>query len=990
MNIRYKTLIIIFAGFIIFITCLFALTKTIWDRSYSKLENQLAVKNAERCRDVLFGRISYLESKVPDWSAWDDTYEFMKNKSQKYIDDNLTYDTYDELNIDFLIFTDLDGRIFYSKGYDANEKNVVQDIPPEIKRLINSGKLNLRNPEVRQKISGVYPTKNGMVLLAGYSIITSKFTGPARGMVLMGMYFDNNELNSLKKAIKIDVEYEYIKKSNLNKEFKSVTKKLIESNTPFATPQTKNFVAAYVLINDITGKPAYVLKILQPRSIYKQGMTSLRYFITAFIIGGILAGIMFFFLLSGFVLYPIAKLSRDVTKIGETGDISLRLKAKGTDEISKLAVSVNNMMAQLEKSSIELQSERNFISTVVETIGALLVIINKKGEIVHINKAFENATGYIHNELNGEVFWDFFIPEDIRNEIKNIFLKLTTGDYPIQYENLIKIKNGDYRNIAWSNTVLLDREGKVEFIVATGIDITDGKKAIEQLKESEEKYRVLVESASESIFAVSKEYRIISMNKSGAERLNVTPEDIVGKSVYDFFPKSFIDDSIYILDEVLNHKKQVGPFRIELPLQGEKVWFDIILTPVMDANGEISHVIGIGRDVTMLKQAEEEKEILEHQLMQSQKMEAVGTLAGGIAHDFNNMLAIIMGNAQLAALDFQEDVTKARELNEIIKAVNRAKDLTMKLLTFARKEKIQVKIYSINKVVGELVSILERSIYKKIEIFTNLSDNLMPVKIDANQIQQAFLNVCNNASDAMPQGGTLTIETLPYEREINNVEGVRRKDVFCNIRFKDTGEGIPDDVLSKIFDPFFTTKERGKGTGLGLSVTLGIVQNHGGWIDVSSAIGNGTQIDIYLPCVDEQISVDDKDEDADEVVGGNETIMIVDDELPVLDIAERILKKVGYKVISASNGKVAIDKYKKSRKKVSLVILDMIMPDTDPHELKNELKQIDSNVRIVLSSGHVADGRISEMFSEGIVSYVQKPYTIKELCKAVRRALDEK
>jgi two-component system, cell cycle sensor histidine kinase and response regulator CckA len=389
------------------------------------------------------------------------------------------------------------------------------------------------------------------------------------------------------------------------------------------------------------------------------------------------------------------------------------------------------------------------------------------------------------------------------------------------------------------------------------------------------------------------------------------------------------------------------------------------------------------------KRTEDEKDNLQNLLLQAQKMEAIGTLAGGIAHDFNNMLAVIMGNAQMGTMSLEPNDTGYIEFNEITNASERAKDLTMKLLTFARKEKIDVKTVSIDEILKELVSVLERSITKKIKIKIQTSDNLPPVKIDVNQIYQAFLNICNNACDAMPSGGVLTIES----EEVTLDDDYCKKHIgiepgrYCSIRISDTGIGMTDDVARRIFEPFFTTKGKGKGTGLGLSVTIGVIQNHGGYIHVNSEPGKGTVMNIHLPFSGKEAEKS-LVSSPEEIQTGSESILIIDDEKNIINIAKKMLKKAGYNVLTAETGLKAIKLFEKKHENIDLILLDMIMPEMDAAEIYNALKTINPSVKIVLFSGYSIDGQAGKLIEAGIQGFLQKPFTMIDLCRTVRQVLD--
>jgi PAS domain S-box-containing protein len=988
MKIREKTMIMVVVAFLCLIGILYAVTNTILLSGFVNLEKQQTIRNTERARDILLSRNDSLNTKISDWGAWDDTYNFMKDFNRKFIEANLMLETFVNLNIDFMVFVDNDGRPVYWEGYDK-KTGVEKKVPSGFLEYVRSGKLPVRNPNVKGQFSGIVLVPEGTLMISGYSIITSKYKGPPRGTLIFGVFLNKNEMREISKIAHLPVEIQRIDSQDLPAGYRDA-RKLLSAKEPLSViVESAEYVTGYAIINGVNSKPVLILKIVSQREIVKKGLSSIRYFAILMLIIGLLVYITFYIALERLVLARVAKLSADVSAIGAGSDFTARIKVTGSDELSKLGSDVNGMINALAQSQEALRGERNFTSAVVETIGALLVVLDKNGGIIHFNQAFEKTTGYAFNELTGRLFWDAFVPQDQKEMVKNAFRRIIANEYPLEEENHILTKKGELRLIAWSNNALLDKQGEIEFVLATGIDITERNKAVEQLRDSEDKYRVVVESASESIFAIDKTLKIISVNKIGAERMGKTPQELIGSNAYDFLSDEFVNEHYKYLIELYKTGRQVGPIRTEIPVPAGSIWMDIILTPVKDQENNVIYAIGIGRDVTEQKHSEEQKEALEQQLLQAQKMEAVGTLAGGIAHDFNNMLAIIMGNAQLAALDLKPGKPGHREFTEIIRAVERAKDLTMKLLTFARKEKILVKTVSVNKIIKDLVAILERSISKKIEIKVMLTESLPAISVDMNQIHQAFLNICNNACDVMPRGGVLTFESRVADAAECGDENCADGDKgCCHVRISDTGGGIPAEVLNKIFDPFFTTKERGKGTGLGLSVTLGIIQNHGGRITVENKEGGGTEVNVYLPFSDTKEITEETE--ADEVIArGTETILIVDDEKSVLEVAEKTLLKAGYLTIVADGGEKAINLYKANKDKIALVLLDMVMPDIGAKEVQKAIKKINPDAKIVLSSGHSIEGQAGEMMADGVNGFVQKPYTIVELCRSVREVLDE-
>jgi CheY-like chemotaxis protein len=369
-------------------------------------------------------------------------------------------------------------------------------------------------------------------------------------------------------------------------------------------------------------------------------------------------------------------------------------------------------------------------------------------------------------------------------------------------------------------------------------------------------------------------------------------------------------------------------------------------------------------------------------------MESIGTLAGGIAHDFNNILGGILGYASLMKTKTTESHPFFNYIDVIEKGAIRASELTAQLLAFARGGKYDSKPVNLNRIVNETLKIIQETFDKSVVIRTRLFDDLPTVEADAGQMQQALMNLCINAADAMPDGGILTletgIETIAEKSTRTEMEIAPGPCVVLSV--SDTGSGMGKDTVQRIFEPFYTTKEQGKGTGLGLSMVYGVVKNHGGLVRVDSRPGKGTTFRIFLPISGEPEEVELAMKDG--VKGGKELILVVDDEEPIRSIAKEILEEFGYRVLLAEDGQEAIGIYREQKEEIDLVILDMIMPNMGGRETFTKLKELDSNIKAVLSTGYSRDGKAQEILDEGMMGYIQKPYQVKALLSKVRSSLD--
>ena len=386
------------------------------------------------------------------------------------------------------------------------------------------------------------------------------------------------------------------------------------------------------------------------------------------------------------------------------------------------------------------------------------------------------------------------------------------------------------------------------------------------------------------------------------------------------------------------------------------------------------------------KRAEKEKKKLESQLKYAQRMKTLSTLAGGMAHNFNNLLMGIQGNASLVLLETDSAHPSYKRLKNIEKQVQTGSKLTGQLLGYAREGRYEVKPINVNQVAKETSDAFGTS-RKDIRVYQDFAKDLWGIEADQGQIEQVLFNLYVNASDAMPGGGDLFLKTMnvtykdmknkPYEVEPGN---------YVLLTIRDTGLGMDKETMKRIFDPFFTTKGLAKGTGLGLASTYGIIKAHGGYIDVYSERGHGTTFEIYLPASKKEETKEK--EAATEVLDGKETILLIDDEDVIIDVCKEILKALGYKVLIASCGIEALEIYKKNKNNIDIVILDMIMPGIGGGETYDRIKEINPDIKVLLSSGYSIDGQATEILKRGCNGFIQKPFNMKQFSKELRGILD--
>jgi PAS domain S-box-containing protein len=526
-------------------------------------------------------------------------------------------------------------------------------------------------------------------------------------------------------------------------------------------------------------------------------------------------------------------------------------------------------------------------------------------------------------------------------------------------------------------------DGKLLYYEGTAVDITERKNAEEALRASEARYQGLVENLLQSVFLKDTQLRFVAVNRPFCVGLGRAEAEILGKTDLDMFPEHLAlkyrrdDELILSTGQRLEQEE-------DTLIAGESRTVRVVKTPTRNERGEINGVLGSFWDVT-------EQRRLETQLRQSQKMDAIGQLAGGIAHDFNNLLTAILGNIGIVMATLEPDDGNRLPLEASEKAGLRAAELTRQLLGFSRQTILQLQPVSLPSCLKEAVDILRRTIDPRIALEIRCPADLWLVHVDPNQVIQIVLNLCLNARDAMPNGGRILFEAENFvaDPDFARLHLDARAGDFVRLRVEDTGQGIAPTLLPRIFEPFFTTKAPGQGTGLGLAMVFGIVKQHQGWISCYSEVSRGTRFDIYLPRHLEHEAPVKEMTDTATMPGGTETILLVDDEPLVRNVAHKMLRNLGYDVLLAEDGRQAIELYRERAFHIDLVLLDLTMPNMSGQEAFEMLRQLNPDVRVLFSSGYSAE-HATGLADGSLVGFVPKPYRSHELARLVRSVLDEK
>jgi PAS domain S-box-containing protein len=677
----------------------------------------------------------------------------------------------------------------------------------------------------------------------------------------------------------------------------------------------------------------------------------------------------------------------EVAQRGGSMSDESRTEVRLRQEVEQHRLRVSELEAQIElgKQAEEALQERNAQLLLAQIIGgmgeftwdiAAGAVTWSKG--MHRLLKYSDDDEIDYDRINNEVHH----PDDLERTTKWLQESIKAG--------VEKLTANEYRLICRDGEVIhVQTSGQLEFeggkpvrLHGTCLDITKLKRTEEALRESEARFRILTEATSEGI-ALHDKGLLFDFNSQFATIFGYERDELIGMSVSDLASPD--------TRELVTHNTLTG---IEEPYEADGLRKDGSTFPLelhvgaMPFQGRTVRVTSV-RDLSAQENSRVEKAHLETQLLQSQKMEAVGRLAGGVAHDFNNLLTTILGNSELMARDLREGDSLLDDLAEITKAAERASALTRQLLAFSRKQMLQPRVLDLNATVKDIDRMLRRLIGEDIDIDTVLEPELGRVLADPGQIEQVLINLAVNARDAMPEGGRLSIETANVELDESDAnshpDGQSRPHVMVAV--SDTGGGMEKEILSIVFEPFFTTKAKGKGTGLGLSTVYGIIKQSGGKIWVISEPGQGATFKFCLPRVEgAEAAPNDKDSTRDAL--GTETVLVVEDEEMVRSLVVTILKRRGYTVLVASDGEEARHVSEKHPDPIHLLLTDVVMPGASGKKVATALTADRPEVKVLFMSGYTDDTIVHHGVLDEGTNFITKPFTPTSLARKVREVLD--
>ncbi|KIX14677.1 PAS domain S-box protein [Dethiosulfatarculus sandiegensis] len=640
-------------------------------------------------------------------------------------------------------------------------------------------------------------------------------------------------------------------------------------------------------------------------------------------------------------------------------------------------------VSEKKRAEEDLRNSESRYRSLAENSPDYITRYDRVGRHLYVNQASCQVTGISAEDFEGRTHRELGFPPELcefwENSIKEVF---ATGK-PLQATSEWESTIG-HLVLDWRVCPEFDQDGRVASVLGISRDITALVQAEKEMRATAEYHKRILETALDGFWRTDTSGNILEVNQAYCRMSGYESDEILSMKVHQLDTNKTADDIAKLTFTAMKHggacfesrhrRKDGSLFDVEISVQFKE-----------DEGG--NEFVFFLRDVS-------DRRRLEDQLRQAQKMEAVGTLAGGIAHDFNNMLAAVSGFAEIIHEDAQNGKVAPNDVEQILAAAHRAKELIQQILLFSSKKKLELKPIDLNKVVKNTQVILQRTLPKMIEIDCELSEVLPVVLGDPVRIEQALLNLASNAKDAMPDGGRLTLSTCATEvkKGNKNQHPEMLPGHYALLKIADTGHGIKKEHLAHIFDPFFTTKEIGKGTGLGLASAYGIAKSHKGYIYCQSEVGRGTIFELYLNIIErksfEAYSNENRTVNTD--LHGTETILLVDDEEPLRQISARILTSRGYKVFTANSGEEALALYRSEGPAIDLVIMDLGMPGMGGAKAAMALMDINSQLKLLIASGYPADTQLIKNLEAGEVAYVTKPFKFDDLLTSVRNILDKK
>lgn len=713
--------------------------------------------------------------------------------------------------------------------------------------------------------------------------------------------------------------------------------------------------------------------------------TTIVYAAVTFLLFLFISFILISFLLNYFVTQPIATLSEAAASMAR-GQLLTYIDVSGSDEIGVLAKSFEKMRESISDQIFELQ-QKDFI---IRSSPSAVLTTSLEGKLTYANPTFLKLWGFASEaDILGKSFQDFW---QIDNELDDIIVELLENETKWTGEIKATKANGTVFDVFFSAATVLNDEVLPVGLMLTSIDISQRKRIENELKDFAQRLSIHLEQTPLGVIEWDLNFQVSQWNKAAERIFGYSKDEIIGQAGLDLFiPERSSNTVQAVWNDFINHQGGNRSTNENVTKDGRVIVCEWYNTALLDNNGVTIGVASLIQDITDKVHSEREKEKLQEDLRQAQKMEAVGTLAGGIAHDFNNILSAIIGYTDLARVTLPPDSKTSPYLRKVLTASNRAKELVLQILAFSRQSEIKLTPIKIHTVVEEALKLIRSTIPTTIQIHHDIDPESGTVLSDSTQIHQIVMNLCTNAYHAMRStGGILSVSLQPIQVDDGDYVATQldlTPGQYAELNISDNGMGMDKDTVEKIFDPYFTTKAKGEGTGLGLSVVHGIVRDYSGQIVVKSEHGKGTTFQIFFPHITEETTTSVTNTEK-YLPRGSERVLVVDDETELVIMVEVMLTGLGYKVTSTTSSTEALQLCQTNPSRFDLAITDMNMPRMNGLELIKEIQKLNTTFPFILFTGFSELITQKAITSLGIKKVLMKPLLWADLAESVREVLD--
>ena len=707
--------------------------------------------------------------------------------------------------------------------------------------------------------------------------------------------------------------------------------------------------------------------------------------------------------IGGATVRPIAGLAAVAERVA-TGDSAARASVTGPSEVRAVAEVFNRMLDARDGSEAALRASEENLAITLQSIGDAVIATDSDGRITRMNPVAERLTGWTLASATArplaEVFriFDSLTRLPAQDPVRRV---LERGEVVSLSNHTALLARDDVEyQIADSAAPIRDRQGAIAGVVLVFADVTEQYRARQALHDSERRLRALIDTEPECVKVVDRAGNLLEMNTAGLIMLEADSlQTVQRQALLDYIVPEARPAFIALHHRVMNGEAGTLEFEV-IGLKGTRRWLETHAAPMRDATGRIDTLLGITRDITERKRGEKERASLEAQLRESQKMEAIGTLAGGIAHDFNNIIGTILGNVELARDDAGAKPGLQQSLAEIRKAGMRARDLVQQILSFSRRQPTTLKLIEPGAVVAEVVRLLRSTLPARVEVEAKVAPDTGNILADTTQIEQVLLNLCVNAEQAMagrPGRIDIDVRTVVLDAVASRtVSDQLAPGSYVVISVSDTGDGMDPATRERIFEPFFTTKPVGEGTGLGLAVAHGIVRAHQGAIAVASEPGKGSRFDVYLPTAEGMIAAPAPAPAPAlaapvprATAGQGRHVLYIDDDESLVLLVTRLLQRRGYRVSGHVDPAAALAELKTDPAHFDLVVTDYNMPRISGLDVAREVREVRPDLPVVIASGFITDELQVQASVAGVRSVIFKANTAEEFCNVVQHLLQE-